>query len=425
MATNTIRPLPTFEAVALTPAQERDWEKCRAAVLHQTPFFTHILYTMMSRDGLALFTRHPAVPIAATDGQRLILNPDTFFRFSLAEQVFIIAHEVLHCVFDHPGQGFRMSQAGKVVYSTGAELPFVHDIHNKAADYVINDMLIEDKVGSFPPIALHDRSIGNSHDAVVDVYAKLFDKDGAGGGGKGGKGFDVLLKPGSASGEPAQQVVDSRNENEWRMAVTSAMAAAKAQGKMPSNMERVLGEWLTPSVDWREFIRSTFARNLGSGSWNWKRPNRRAITRADRLVLPTSMGDMAGHVCVAIDTSGSITDQLLTVFFSEMAGLLEEVRPQSVSVLWCDARVHRIDMIEEVSDLAALQRKGAPGGGGTDFRPVFEAIDMMEEQPEALVFLTDGWGSFPAEEPDYPTIWGTVGKKPDDYPFGEAVTVSV
>lgn len=424
MATNTTPHLPAIKPVALTPAQEKDWEKCRAAVLHQTPFFTHILYTMMSRDGLALFTHE--VPIAATDGTRLILNPDAFFRFTLSEQVFIIAHEILHCVFDHPGQAFRMKQVGKVVYSTGEELPFEHKRHNMAADYVINDMLVEDRVGSFPKVGLHDRNIGNSHDAVVDVYARLKDdKTGGGGGGGSSEGFDALLEPGAASGQEPQQAVDSRSEGEWRMAVTSAIAAAKAQGKMPSNMERVLGAWLEPTVDWREFIRSSFARSLGSGSWNWKRPNRRAITRADRLVLPTSMGDSAGHVCIGIDTSGSVTDHLLTVFFSEMAGLLEDVRPQRITVLWCDARVQRVDVVEDTADLTELARRGAPGGGGTDFCPVFDAISEMDDQPECLVYLSDGYGRFPAEAPDYPVIWGTVGLAPDKYPFGEAVTVSV
>ena len=91
----------------------------------------------------------------------------------------------------------------------------------------------------------------------------------------------------------------------------------------------------------------------------------------------------------------------------------------------CDARVQRVDVVEDTADLTELARRGAPGGGGTDFCPVFDAISEMDDQPECLVYLTDGYGRFPAEAPDYPVIWGTVGLAPDKYPFGEAVTVSV
>src|SRR4051794_13658838 len=85
------------ERVDLTSEQERAWSKARSKFMWEGPGFCHILYTMMAPDNLspdkAIFTS--SVPIAATDGRYLMLNPETFFKdYSLSEQVFIMGHEV-------------------------------------------------------------------------------------------------------------------------------------------------------------------------------------------------------------------------------------------------------------------------------------------------------------------------------------------
>ena len=126
-----------------------------------------------------------------------------------------------------------------------------------------------------------------------------------------------------------------------------------------------------------------------------------------------------------IDTSGSIGEKELNMFFAEMAGILEDVRPKRLVVMWCDAKVHRVDEIEEASDLTGLRKKGAPGGGGTMFEPVFDEMDKMGlDDVDALVYLTDGYGSFPKAPPSYPVIWGNISDlKPEHYPFGDVVEI--
>ena len=50
----------------------------------------------------------------------------------------------------------------------------------------------------------------------------------------------------------------------------------------------------------------------------------------------------------------------------------------------------------------------AHGGGGTDFRPVFQMIEDEGIVPEIVIFLTDCYGNFPDDEPPYPTIWASI-----------------
>ena len=133
----------TLTECDVTPQQLRLWTETRAAFLWNCPAFSHVLYTMMAKQGsehIAMFSKD--VPYAATDGVNVIINPDTFFKLPLAERVFILAHEVMHGIWDHCGQGKRLRKAGEVRYADGKRLPYDHNTMNKATDLVINDALI-------------------------------------------------------------------------------------------------------------------------------------------------------------------------------------------------------------------------------------------------------------------------------------------
>jgi predicted metal-dependent peptidase len=63
------------------------------------------------------------------------------------------------------------------------------------------------------------------------------------------------------------------------------------------------------------------------------------------------------------------------------------------------------------------------GGGGTDFRPVFEWVEESQTEPACLIYLTDlCCHSYPAP-PDYPVLWVTESRR--TAPFGETVRICV
>ena len=288
--------------VELTPQQEKLWSDTKVALWWWCPAFTHILLSML-QDGKskkeAKFTRDPSVPIAATNGTSLMLNPDTFFQFSLYQRIFIIAHEILHCILNHCVIGYQFKMSGKVTYPDGASLDYDHDTMNIAMDLVINDMLVFSKTGEMPErngakVGWHAPDLGGHMDSALDVYRKIFNPRGGGGrkgngpvgtggnkagGQHGDKAFDNHLDPGQGEGKDPQSAANDRNDGEWKTAVAAAMAAAKAMGKLPAGLERVFGEVLEPKVDWREHIKALMARRVGSGSNDWRRPDRRLITR--------------------------------------------------------------------------------------------------------------------------------------------------
>jgi len=63
-----------------------------------------------------------------------------------------------------------------------------------------------------------------------------------------------------------------------------------------------------------------------------------------------------------------------------------------------------------------------PGGGGTDFRPVFDWVEHENRTPNMLVYFTDAEGDFPKVPPNYPGIWLVKGK--GAVPWGERVQLN-
>lgn len=407
-----------FAPVKLDMAQTKAWEMTRSALLWSCAGFTHILYTMMTPDGEDSAYWTTDVPIAATDGSRLLLNPERFFKYTLNERVFIIVHEIMHCVLDHMGQMAHFKRTEKVALPNGKYLPYDHQAMNVATDLVINDLLITSKVGTYNKDWLHDPKIATGMDSAIDAYAKVYKKQQSNqGGGGGGQSFDQHLPPGAAKGQDPAVAQQQRSQAEWQTAVAAARDSMKARGQLAGDMERFFNDMLTPKVSWVEHIQGFFARKVGSGGYDWRRPDRNLIVRD--IYAPARSGFGAGVVAVAIDTSGSIGQPELDTFFAEMRGILEDVRPREIKLIWCDHIVQGVDDIEEAGDLQGAKPRG---GGGTAFEPVFDWLAEQDITPDALVYLTDGLGSFPDRAPSYPVIWGSIYPQAK-YPWGEVVNI--
>lgn len=422
--------------VELTPQQHRAWEQMRAKLMMCAPGFTHILYKMMNperKDKKAIFTDDPAIPIAATDGLYLFLNVNTIFQWKLSDRVFVMIHEIAHCMFNHPVT-FHMARLAKQVrFTDGTSLPYEEQVMQHAADYMINDMIVEAKLEgvSLPQEVLHNSQLITYKDNLFEAYRKLYKASDGGKKSPDGKnpapgqggGFDIVLQPGKAEAKDPTVAAQGRSDQEWKVAVSAANAINKTQGKLPGSFQHVFGEIMEPQVPWQDYIMGFFKRRLGGGSYNFRKADRTLIARLPvPIFAPARTGYGAENVIVAVDTSGSVDEKTLNLFFGELKGILEDVKPENIYVLWCDAKLHRVDQLDRDADLLELKRKGAPGRGGTDFCPVFKHVEKMNVKVDALVYLTDGDGTFPAHGPSYPVLWGNI-KKGQKYPWGEVVDV--
>lgn len=429
-----------LKKVKLTPEQKQAWADTMSLMAWTAPGFRHLFYKLLSNnDGeytavMAEFGNpySGGKGVACTDGQNIICNPEEFFKYTLKERTFIMAHEVAHNVYNDVETLWRMRGETNITQSDGKIFPYDEGTMQKAMDYRINAMLVESRIGGMPKDALYDPEIAKGKDGVFDIYGKVYKQDQNGGpsnpgqqpghgNAQGQNGFDPngLQPPGTSIGQQSSQ----RNPQQWaiELAVAKAIESNRTQGKIPGALEHMFDEILDPKVPWHEHIQTIAKRLTGSGSFNWKKPDRRFIGRD--MWLPGKSGEGAGWLVIWGDTSGSIGNKELNQYLGELKGMIEEIKPQRLSVVWCDAQIHRIDEITDLADLDTIKATGVGGRGGTDIEPVFEWIAEQRQQPDMFVGLTDGCFSFP-DQPAFPIVWGAVNADESDFPYGEVAIVN-
>lgn len=399
----------------------------KTALLMYTPFFGSIMYDMMTLQPLP-DGNDKGIDTAGTDGKNLYINEKFITSISLMEGLFVLCHEIAHAMWMH------MDRA-KTYEDLGFEgQKFSPMLYNIAADYVINDMLVVTKVGAMPKCALHSPEFSHEMSAE-EVYRALLkkfppkpqkstqvcedDKPADGGNSGEGSGGDSGEDSEGGSGEERDDSVPPEladkqfdkhiptpaksSEGEWKRAVESARSSAKAAGMLPAALERFADKFLNPQVPWNEKLRFFVSRAIANDTKSWDTPHRRRLV-TQRLFYPRNRGFSAGEVVVAVDTSGSITDKILTVFFSELAEIIDTCRPEATWVLGIDAAVNSVERFEPGHDIRTNPPK-VKGGGGTSFIPAFDWCDQEGIVPTTLIYLTDLYGTYPDEAPAYPVIW--------------------
>lgn len=419
-----------IEPCEITPAQKNDWDNTASLLMWTCPGFRHLfLRLLVNHDGPIAPVCSFNVPVAATDARNVIINPKTFFKYPLKQRVFIVAHEILHNVYNDVHLLVRCRQMDRVPMNDGTHLPYSENLLQMAMDYRINALLVESKVGELPPDGCHDTAIATGESSVLDVYKKLFQQQKSNGGGKGqkpGNGkpdplANDVLRPGASTGEHTTEV--KRNDQQWRTEISRAQTIEqqKSQGKMSASLMRLFKGILEPEVYWLDVIETMFRRRVGSGNYDWRRPDRRFIVRD--LHMPSRSGHGAGWLVVWGDTSGSIGASELASYIAELSGILQELKPRRLTVIWCDAEIKRIDEIEDLGDLDKIKYQGAPGGGGTDCHPVFNWIEKNAyEPPDAFIGFTDGYVGFPSKPPPFPIVWASTTDQ--KYPWGDVVRIN-
>jgi predicted metal-dependent peptidase len=384
------------------------------------PGFKHLFFKLLSNnDGGYYCVPSEDVPIAATDAKNIIINPGPFFARPLKQRVFATGHEIVHNMYGDVEFLARCTASGEVPMSDGSKLPFRNSTLQKAMDFRINALLVDSRIGELIPGCLYDETISKANESVVDVYKKVWDDEETNGGKKtGGNLIGHILAPGvSTGGNPAP-----RNQQQWQIEVSAAQKLEAMRGDTPGSLKRLFQEIIQPEVPWTEHIRGIFNRRVGSGSYNWRRPDRRFIARD--LHMPSRSGHGAGWIVVWGDTSGSIGRPQMEKYLGELSGIIEDVRPKRLTVIWCDAKIHHVDEVQDATDLCMIKARGVDGGGGTSVMPVFDWIADSHSEPDMFVGFTDCEVTFPDKSPPYPCIWACVSKT-QEAPWGELIRIPV
>ncbi len=378
------------------------------------PLFASIYYQMMVENGGLMFEAD--MPTCATDGKRMIVGP-TFFTWSRDEQLFATMHEIGHVMLDHIERGRAYADRG-----FGPDLlPYQPSRMNKAMDYVINAMLVDAGFKKMPPGGLLNPRWGADRLSDV-VYTELpeepeDERDGEGTQPTDHGGFDQHLPPnGPPKSEQDRQLDDAKRKG----AIANAIATAKAMGKLPGGLERVLQGIIKPEKPWREILRDHLIQHTGREEQSWNRPRRRSLALAPHIPMPGRTGFSMGCLVLAIDTSGSISDETMAEFIGAMSEIMEQLAPREFHVIWWDTAAQHEDFSDQ--SLEDVEAAKPFGGGGTYYDCVPPTINELGLDPDAVVCLTDGYVAWPpASEILWPHI--TVTTTSMVAPFGATISM--
>ena len=369
--------------------------KAKTQLIFDQPFFASLLCSMP-------MTPDESIPTMATNGESIRFNPAWVDGLSIPEIVFVLGHEVMHCVFNH-------------MYRKGTR---DHKRWNKATDYVINDLLQTEKIGKVIEGSLLDAALvreGNGHaEGVYDVLSKEAEKqpdkgqDSPGPGQPGGS-LDDCEDAGVDEADKAQK------QAEMKVRVVQAANAAKMCGKLSVGMARLVDDIVKPKVDWREVLRR-FLSDKAKMEYSFARPKRRFL--ADDLCLSSLQGEKAGCFVVAVDCSGSIDKATLDSFAAEIKAIVEDTHPAMTHVLYFDSKISHAESYGPYDSLDIKPH----GGGGTAFSPIFEHIRVNDLQPIACVVLTDLYANDFGPVPAYPVLWASNGRV--EAPFGAIISMA-
>ena len=329
-------------------------------------------------------------PTAATDGRHLYYNTQFFNAMSNKEIEFVIAHEILHCVFDH-------------ITRREDRIPVLHNI---ACDYIVNNTLVRDKIGEMVKIVQCYQDFKYDGWMSEQVYDDLFkqaeergqqyldqlgelldehvdwEKDAQGNDkgkakGKDGKGEG---RP-TYSKEELKKIRDEIKEN-----MISAAQAAGA-GNTPAEVQRMIKELTEPKMNWREILRQQIQSTIRN-DFTFQRPSRKGWHTG--AILPGMNFDETIDICVAIDMSGSITNTQAQIFLSEVKGIMEEYKDYKIK-LWCfDTEVYN-EADFSADDGSDLLDYEVAGGGGTEFMVNWTYMKEHDIVPKKFIMFTDGY----------------------------------
>jgi len=341
-------------------------DKAKVSIVTQHPFFASML---MKRQ----LIEDESIKTAAVDQRgQIYINPKWFETLSVDEIVFVLAHEVGHIMGQH-------------ALRRGSRTPKRWNI---AGDAWINDMLKDAGIGD--PIAGCVDMPGSKDRTTDAIYNDL--PDDPDGDGPGGTGDDIIER-----GSPLTSEEADRLDVETRVEIAQAAQAAKAQGKLPGALAKIIADLIDPGTPWYDVL-ERYMTSYVRGDYSWARPNRRF---KDYLPSVGRVQEM-GEVVIQVDVSGSITQQELSYYQGHLARILEQCNPERVHLLYVDTGV-RLHKVFERGDEFQLEFYS---GGGTDMEYGFEFLAKEGIEPEVFVCLTDGYTSFSeSNSPAYPVVW--------------------
>lgn len=390
-------------------------EKAKARLMLDHPYFGTVASSLKLEKNNEILT-------FSSNGEMMRYNSEYLDRLSVTEVEFMMANGAMHAVLQHQD---RTAGRTKWLWQT-------------ATDYVVNGMLV--KNGMQPPVYANYESkfegmyaeevyemlraeMMDSQESMEQEDEQVTDTDDV---HAENLHMEKELTPSldtqnkehdgtSDEQEESNSTPDLEELNEeLKEHFEQIFQKNKRQGTLPKDLKLLVPEYFSHTIDWREFLYGYIA-SYAKSTYSFTPPNMKYLYRG--IYLPSLSSDLL-RIIIAIDTSGSVDEPLLGTFLGEVSSVMQQYPNYEIDLITADAKVqsHKVFLPGESLEYEIS------GGGGTDFRPVFEFIDREINYPTLLIYFTDGEGTFPTDEAAYDVLW--VMPEVKEVPFGEVVPLN-
>ncbi|HAW44955.1 MAG TPA: hypothetical protein DCW60_01200 [Sutterella sp.] len=343
--------------------------KARAQISLFSPFFSVLMFMHELRESKRIET------MGVNARGTIFYNPDYIATLTVDECVFMMTHEIMHVVYGH---AFREGARNHLRW-------------NIACDAVINETLIKCQIGSFIEGGIRYRNAETM--TAEEMYDRIREKTR-----KKLIFADLLMPDGTLEGgQPLTDAERKALEGALAQELAQAKASVKNYDQVPENLRRFIDDILAgKKLPWYEALARYMTQWVGQ-ELSWKRPNKRFSQYLPTFARTQGMGP----VVIGIDTSGSISEAQLAHFAKHINDIREEVNPEKIYVVYCDAEVNRVDEFEPEDPLEFKMY----GGGATDMRQIGQWVKTeCVDDPDITIIFTDGYTPFPEVE-DVETLW--------------------
>ena len=415
----------------------------RMRILYNHGFYGLLLMHM-------IYAVSEEIETACTDGVRITFGIDFLDSLSDSELDFVMMHEILHVVLQHCFRG-------------DVEDP---EAYNIAADIVVNsNIMLENgmkassitlsKYGTSMHVA-PDGKEGHEYTAE-QVYVMLPKNLNKKGNNKSHGSADGRAKkgnnksPGSAVGRAKKEISKEQHQpvrvwddhsrwgkyeeddtlrDVWVKRFEDAAEAIKirdpsnARGLLPAFAERILKELKKTQTDWRTILNDFIKEEVVD--YSFAPPDRRFDDSP--FFLPDFNGkeDRVEDILFMIDTSGSMSDDMIAAAYSEVKGAIDQFNGKLKGWLgFFDAAIIKPQPFSDENEFKIIK---PAGGGGTDFQIIFEYVfhHMSDKLPASIIILSDGYAPFPLEKlaGGIPVLW-LLNNEEVNPPWGKVARITV
>ena len=349
--------------------------------------------------------RVPTLGVCVKDRVELIINPDFFTNLTLAERVALLKHECAHVLHDHIS---RSKALAPDVYDSVKQKDVETEIIDSAKHRSINiacDIAINSGIRNLPEGFVHARMFDLPNYRTMEwYYENLKNNEKA-------KNFMQIDNHDLwAESEGGQEIL----RQTVKKLIKDAATKTRAAGKMTSEDELLISKFLESKVSWKSELSRFAARQIETNlDTSKKKRNRRY-----GILYPGTVKTENLHIGVALDTSGSVSDEALHQFMAEINKISKYAK---VTVVEADSEIKNHYVYDP------KKKYTIKGRGGTAYKPAFDWFNLCKEKVDGVIYFGD-MDCFDKEEikkPRYPVLWAIVGDQEPPATWGSKLRIEV